>query len=270
MIDRRIACFPDDKALLARMRRALGPAANFEAFSSVPPLVEAIRSGQIKTTVVSVNAANIDKNILVLRTIRLGFTSHPLVAHYDPQGLSPRNLLSLAQSGVDDLVQIDVDDSRHLFGPILEKAQRRAHAQILVDRLAADIPLTLRSVFSYALDHAGESLDVPELAAALGVNQRTLTWRLSQHMFPSPRAFLTWCRLLVAGLLLDERAHTLDSVAELLNFSSGHALGNVLHRYMGRGVLSMREEGVSTAVIDAFRKRTMKKQPSLPVTLAEG
>jgi AraC-like DNA-binding protein len=252
------------------MRSALGSYTSLEAFSAVAPLVEAIQAGRISATVIIVDAASFDNREAVLHRIHASFASHPLVAYYNPRGLTPRHLLSLAQTGITDLVQLDVDDARHIFGKILESAERTTHAQILTDRLSADLPPKARSVFRFALEHAGQSMDVSELAAALGINRRTLAWQLKQYSLPSPRVFLTWCRLLVAALLLDERGRTLDSVADQLDFPGGHSLGAVFHRYLGRGVVSLREDGVAEEVIGAFRKTISRYTPSLPLTLREG
>ena len=65
--------------------------------------------------------------------------------------------------------------------------------------------------------------------------------------------FLTWCRLLVAGALLDERGRSLDSVAGQLDFPSGHGLGMVLRRYLGSGINALRHSQVSATVESAFR-----------------
>jgi hypothetical protein len=94
---------------------------------------------------------------------------------------------------------------------------------------------------------------VDRVAAAFGITRQTLRNRLIQHRMPLPRTFMTWCRLLVAGSLLQESGHTLDSVAWQLDFNSGHHLGTVLRRYAGAGVVEMRSAGVSSAVEAAFR-----------------
>jgi AraC-like DNA-binding protein len=73
---------------------------------------------------------------------------------------------------------------------------------------------------------------------------------------------MTWCRLLVAGSLLQEPGHTLDSVALQLDFSSGHHLGTVLRRYVGAGVAEMRAGcGVAEAIEAAFRHALIRSSP---------
>ena len=73
---------------------------------------------------------------------------------------------------------------------------------------------------------------------------------------------MTWCRLLVAGALLQESGHTLDSVAWQLDFNSGHHLGTVLRRYTGAGVAEMREQcGVAEFIDSAFRDAIASRSP---------
>lgn len=252
------------------MRGALSAYSALEPFSDVSALAEAIRGGGISATVVIVDAATFETAEAALRRIHASFAAHPLVAYYDPRGLTPRHLLALAQSGVADLVQLDVDDSRHVFGRIIESATRVSHAKTLTELLIADIPHPLRSVFTFALEHAGRRMDVPELAAALGISKRTLAYRLERYGLPTPRVFLTWCQLLVAALLLDERGRTLDSVAGQLNFSGGHALGGVFFRYLGCGVMTLREHGVLDEVVAGFRMALTTPGASLPLTLRQG
>ncbi len=264
MTERRVACFPANRALEARLRGALDNLSTLEPFAEVAPLLDAIRVGRVSMTIVIVDAATFDVTENALRRLHNSFPAHALVAYYNPLGLTPRHFLTLAQTGITDLVQLDVDDRKHVFGKILESAERTKHAQILNERLESDIPPALRSVFLFALEQAGKSMDVPQLAAALGVNQRTLTWRMREQQLPSPRIFLTWCRLLVAALLLDERGRTLDSVAAQLDFPGGHSLGAVFFRYMDCGITKLREESVLEAVIAGFRAAIVEVSESTP------
>lgn len=268
MIERRVACFPPDNESLPRLRAAIGAGTGLVGFSDVGALIEAIRAGTISVTVVFVDVTTIDIAELTLRRLRTNFSSHPIVAYYNPRGLNSRNLISIAQSGITELVQVDVDDSRITFGRIISAASRVAYAQTLFDLLKNDVPPGLHSLFLFSLNHAGRRLEVTELAASIGLSKRTLSWRLAQHGGLSPRLFLTWCRLLVAALLLNDSGRTLDSVADQLNFSGGHALGAVFFRHVGKGVNELRQNGrLLEVVLEAFREKMSGPAPggsSLP------
>ena len=267
MIERRVACFPPDNESSPRLRAALGALTGLVGFSDVGALIEAIRASTINVTVVFVDVTTIEVAELTLRRLRTNFPSHPLVAYYNPRGLTSRHLFNVAQSGITELVQLDVDDSRLTFGRILNAASRVTYAQTLFDLLKNDVPVGLHSLFLFALEHAGRRMEVTEMAASIGLSKRTLSWRLAQHGGLSPRLFLTWCRLLVAALLLKDSGRTLDSVGDQLNFSGGHALGAVFFRLMGKGVVALRQNGVLEEVLDAFRTEMSGPAPggsSLP------
>lgn len=253
MIERRVACFPSENGSQPRLRAALGTLTELLPFSDVGALIDCIRTGTNSATVVFVDASTIEVAETVLRRIRANFPVHPLIAYYNGRGLTSRHLVAIAQSGITELVQLDIDDSRLTFERILNSASRVTHAQTLADMLRNDVPEGLHSLFLFSLEHAGRRLEVTELAATVGLSKRTLSWRMAQYGAPSPRLFLTWCRLLVAALLLNDSGRTLDSVADQLNFSGGHALGAMFFRCMVKGVIALRKAGMLDQVLAAFR-----------------
>jgi len=273
VIERRVACFPSENGSLPRLRAALGTLSELLPFADVGALIDGVRTGTVSATVVFVDATTIDVAETALRRIRANFPVHPLIAYYNGRGLTPRNLITVAQSGITELLQSDIDDSRLTFARILNSASRVTYAQTLADLLKNDVPEELHSVFLFSLEHAGRRLEVTELAATVGLSKRTLSWRMAQHGAPSPRVFLTWCRLLVASLLLNDSGRTLDSVADQLNFSGGHSLGAVFFRHMGQGIISLRRLGVLNQALTAFRREISGRSgdgSSLPTGLRQG
>lgn len=222
------------------------------AFPNIAAALPSILRGEIRCTVLAVDAATIDSALQSIRTLAQATPSHAIVAWCERPALTTRHLLDIAQAGVAELVLRDVDDLRHVLGRILNSAMQRSHALHIEERLASSVPQQMRALFRFSLQHAHQPLDVDRVAAGFGITRQTLRNRLVQHRMPLPRAFITWCRLLVAGSLLDESGHTLDSVGWQLDFSSGHHLGTVMRRYVGRGITEMRETGVSTVVEMAF------------------
>ncbi len=271
MFERRVACFPQKNEALPRLSAALTSETGLEPCAEIGALMTAIRSGRIDATVVFVDAQTFDLAETALKRVRSGFAEHPLIAYYHPRGLSPRHLLRIAQTGITELVQFDVDDSRRTLARILNAAPRVSHVEMLASRLQDDVPEELRPLLVYALEHAGTDMQAPELAAAFGLSNRTLSWRMLQYNVPRPRMFLTWCRLLVAATLLNDKRRTLDSVSDQLNFPGGHSLGSVFYRYLHRGIISLREEGVLEAMLQAFRKELATgRTASLPARTRRG
>ena len=255
MIERRVACFPAENGSQPRLRAALGALTELVPFSDVGALCDCVRTGTVSATVVFVDASTIDVAETALRRVRANFPVQPLIAYYNGRGLTSRHLIAVVQTGVTEVVQLDIDDSRLNLARILKYASRVTHAQTLADMLKNDVPEGLHSLFLFSLEHAGRRLEVTELAATVGLSKRTLSWRMAQYGAPSPRLFLTWCRLLVAALLLNDSGRTLDSVADQLNFSGGHSLGAVFFRCMDKGVIELRKAGVLDQVVAAFREQ---------------
>ena len=248
----RVACIPAHPLLLARLHDAVGAPAFVQAFPDSAAALPSILRGDVQCTVVALDGRGFADSLQTIRVITHATPSHAVVAWCDRSSLTTRQLLDVAQAGVTEMVLRDVDDLRHVLARILSSAFQRSHAHRIENRHLARIPNALRPVFRFALEQAHATTDVDRVAAAFGITRQTLRNRFVQHRMPLPRTFLTWCRLLVAASLLEERGHTLDSVAFQLDFSSGHHLGTVLKRYVGTGVSGMRNSSVVVTVDAAF------------------
>lgn len=249
----RVACIPGTPLLQARLRDAVGESGAVVAFPDTSSALPSILRGEIRCTVVAVDTDGAQSALSILRVLQQLVPSHAVVAWCDRRAVNTRTLLDIAQAGVAELVLRDVDDMKHVLGRILSSAAQRSHSLDIELRLGSCVPDAMRPVFRFLLEHAHQAMDVDRVSAAFGITRQTLRNRLIQHRMPLPRTFMTWCRLLVAGSLLQESGHTLDSVAWQLDFNSGHHLGTVLRRYAGSGVAEMRAAGVSAAVESAFR-----------------
>ena len=167
--------------------------------------------------------------------------------------MGTHELLEVARSGVQEIVRDGFDELRHTFSVIMASASQRAVGAQISRQLADVVPHRVRPLLEYALEHASDFLDREAFAAVFGVTGRTVQSRLRACGLPPTRAFLTWCRLLVASALLDQPGHTLDTVAEQIGFSEGHHLGNTLKRYTGEGVNRLREGGALAVTSQSFR-----------------
>lgn len=246
----RVACIPAHPLLLARLRDAVGAPASVQSFPDTSAALPSILRGDIQCTVVAMEGRGFADSLQTIRVVTNATPSHAVVAWCDRTSLTTRQLLDVAQAGVAEMVLRDVDDLRHVLGRILSSAAQRSHAHRIESRHTGRIPQPLRPIFRFALEQAHATTDVDQVASAFGITRQTLRNRFVQHRMPLPRTFLTWCRLLVAASLLEERGHTLDSVGFQLEFSSGHHLGTVLKRYVGTGVSEMRDSSV-VAIVDA-------------------
>ena len=258
----KVACIPGTPLLEARLRDALGGPGAVVSFPDTSAALPAILRGEVRCTVVPVDVASIVAALSTLRVLKQLVPSLAVLAWCDRHALSMPQLVEIAQAGVTNVVLRDVDDGRHVFARTLDAAAQRTHALDIETRLGALIPDPMRPVFRFMLEHAHEPMDVDRVAAAFAITRQTLRNRLVHHRLPLPRTLMTWCRLLVAGSLLRESGHTLDSVAWQLDFSSGHHLGTVLRRYVGSGIAEMREAcGVAESIDCAFRGAIASRTP---------
>ena len=259
----KVACIPGTPLLEARLRDALGGPGGVVTYPDTTAALPGIVRGEVRCTVVAVDVGNILAALSTIRVLRQLVPSHPVFAWCDRHEITTHQLVDIALAGVAGVVLRNVDDSRHVFRRTLEAAAQRSHALEIETRLGPHIPEPMRPVFRFMLEHAHGPMDVDRIAAAFGITRQTLRNRLVHHRLPLPRTLMTWCRLLVAGSLLQESGHTLDTVALQLDFSSGHHLGTVLRRYAGAGIAEMRAEcGVAEAVEAAFRHALMGRSPS--------
>lgn len=253
MIGFAVSCIPESPLLLARLRAAVGPRGSVRPFPDGTAALLPIVRGEIDATVVAVEGANSDVALRTIRQLRAAIPAHAIIAWCELRTSPSRFLLDLAQAGVTELVLRDVEDVQHVLARVLASATQRSTARQIDERLRDLIAEPIKPLFRFALEHAHEALGVDEVSATFGITRRTLSNRMVEHRLPRPRMFLTWCRLLVAAALLDERGRSLDSVAGQLDFPSGHGLGMVFHRYLGTGINALRGQQVSGAVERAFR-----------------
>ncbi len=248
-----VACIPESPVLSARLRAAVGAQGKVQQFREASPAIVHVLRGEVDATVVAIGATDTEGSLRTIRQLRAAAPTHAIVAWCELRQPPSRLLLDIAQADVTELILRDVEDMQHVLARVLASAVQRSTARRLDDRLRELIAHPVRPLFRFALEHAHESLSVDEVAATFGVTRRTLRNRMVEHCLPRPRVFLTWCRLLVAGGLLDERGRSLDSVAGQLDFPSGHGLGMVLRRYLGSGITVLRGGTVSVTVEQAFR-----------------
>jgi len=82
-------------------------------------------------------------------------------------------------------------------------------------------------------DHAGEPIDVPEIAASICVSRRWLERHFRRVLGRSPRAELLRTRVELAKKLLLETSWTTDRVAHAAGLTSGSYLSQVFRRSTG-------------------------------------
>lgn len=90
--------------------------------------------------------------------------------------------------------------------------------------------------------------NVPELAKALGIKNRSVSRWCSDAGLPEPRRMFAWVKLLLAAELLDDHHRTFESVARATGFSSAASLKSTAKVFTGLNPTELRGRGAFNVV----------------------
>ena len=135
------------------------------------------------------------------------------------------------------------DDAQCAFQTALQDAQRHNVADHVIAAIADAVPPIGRPLMELYLRGADGPMPVTEAARQLGVHRKTLRNRMDAAGLPAPADLRAWCRLFMAGRLLEEAGRTVESVAHQLEFTTGSALRNLIKRRTGLAPYMLRDAG---------------------------
>jgi transcriptional regulator GlxA family with amidase domain len=94
--------------------------------------------------------------------------------------------------------------------------------QLLLARaLPRTVPSRARAMLTVISEVAADGGQTPELAAALGIGERTVARWCSRLGLPHARRLFAWIRLLLVGELLGQPERSAASVARACGYSGG-------------------------------------------------
>lgn len=163
------------------------------------------------------------------------------------------------RQGMDGLVVANQTDSPLELLAAIAQAESRALTDV-VRRALGPVDPVFRDALIVALNAADDDLSSRDLAEHLGMAPRTLGLRLKRSGVASPRALVTWARLIVAAHMMEERHRSADRVAALLGFPSGSAFRNTCQRYVRATPSEIRVRGGAQYVIRVFQRQTQSGQ----------
>ncbi len=189
-----------------------------------------------------------------LAAIRARCCHLPLIILLRNTPESVRTLLRVAGTvGVHDVILRDVEDPAVAIRRVLSTSCSELATGRILHALRPIVASGLWPFISYCAVEAEHAVSVAEVAAALHVSRRTLSWRLRRAGLPEPARVIAWCRLCHAASMLCESDRAVDEIAGILDFPSGNALQNMLRRYVGRTTSDIRQVGGVELVLSRFR-----------------
>jgi AraC-like DNA-binding protein len=188
----------------------------------------------------------------MVRALRRDYPAMPMavLAPLTPQATG--HVVELARAGIDEVILRGHDDVGVSVRALLSRAGSRSAVAAAMRALERPAPAPADAILAYCLEHARESLTVDGLAAALGVDRKTLFNRLTAGALPPPSVLISWCRLFIAAQLLEDEMRTVEQVALALGFGSGKALRNMFRRYTGLRPAEVRRRGGLRCVAALF------------------
>ena len=176
----------------------------------------------------------------------------PIIGYCAAGHAHSQEILALARAGVDELLFQNESDTRAALLSAVASATQTSAATEVLDAVTPHLKPGALPIVAHCIHHAREALDTDALAAAFGMSRATLARRCQEFGLPHPWALVGWCRLLVAGYLLQRTTRTVEDLALSLEFPSPSAFRNFVKRYTGLRALDLRATGGIQTVLAMF------------------
>jgi AraC-like DNA-binding protein len=204
-------------------------------------------------------AATVGLHEAFVRRVRESFPSLPIVLYAPLTRDAAKQIMRLANAGADELLLEEQDEERHALQRLIIRAHVSRCAARSIGALGHRLPASTRAILTHSIHLADKPLSVEGLARAVGVNRKTLVNRLGAVGLPGPETVISWCRLLLACELLEDRGRSVERVALLLGFGSGVALRNMFRRHLSVAPSALREAGAFDGVVHRLFATSLRR-----------
>jgi AraC-like DNA-binding protein len=185
-----------------------------------------------------------------LRSVLADFPSATvLAAVHAPTGDALRTLYGW---GVAEVVVLGREDTAPALRRLVDGVRARAVHRLLERALPRTVPSRSRALLAVAAETVAAGGQAPELAAALGVNERTVLRWCERADLPPPRRLLAWLRLLISADMLDNPGRTVAAAAGASGYASGVSLKAAFRQFVGATPSEAREAGAFDRVAVGF------------------
>jgi len=189
-----------------------------------------------------------------LRTLLDELPSSTVLAACEVSPERADDLRALVRWGVADIVALGREDTAPALARRIAAVQGRTIHRLLRRALPRGVPSRARALLIAAAETVAAGGQSPELAAVLGVNERTVPRWFERADLPPPRRLLAWLRLLLACELLDDPGRSAASVARACGYASEVSLKAALRQFMGAPPSELRERGAFETAANRFAR----------------
>lgn len=184
-----------------------------------------------------------------VRSLRQRLPALPIIGYCGIGHEHSASIRELAVAGVHELVFRGIDDTGVMLRSVLGSAAHATVADAILGELLPLIPAPLHPFIQFCLKSPHHAHSVGGVAAALGINRKTLVNYCARASLPSPGRLLSWCRLLLAAHYLATTTRTAERIALQLDFASDTALRNMIKRYTGLRAHELRHRHGAAVVL---------------------
>ena len=180
-----------------------------------------------------------------LEDLRRQFPSLPVVVYTQLAPASIKAIVRLAKSGIEDVVLSRFDDEPRRFLELLEGIPANALGERMLQELAGSLsalPVTVVRAIDQLFRSPARFKNAQDLAAAAGMNLRTLYRNLEPAGIYSARALVVSARLLRAYSFLQDPGRSIKDVAAKAGYHSPWQLSQQLRELTGRTTEQVRRE----------------------------
>jgi AraC-like DNA-binding protein len=193
-----------------------------------------------------------------LRVLLEEFPSATVLAVVRPGPGHGDLLRKLFAWGVADVIVLGREDTPPALARRVDGVRARTVHRLLERALPRHIPSRSRALLAVAADTAAAGGLAPEMAAALGVKERTVLRWCERAELPPPRRLLAWLRLLMSAELLDDPGRSVSAIAEASGYASGVSLKAAFRQFVGATPREARERGAFETVASAFAQELFR------------
>jgi AraC-like DNA-binding protein len=197
-----------------------------------------------------------------LKRVRNAFPAIPIVVCCRLAPESATELLEVARAGINALACRGFDDINAKLASILLQARHDCDATRILAAIRPYLRKNEVPIVDYCITHAQQRISVSQVAAALSLSRRTLSYRLATGRLLSAHSLIVWCRLLTAARLLQDSGRTVEAVALSLQFGSAAAFRNMLRRKAGLTPADLRACGGQDFLLRAFTRLLADRERS--------
>jgi AraC-like DNA-binding protein len=178
-----------------------------------------------------------------LRTLLWEFPSATVLAAMDLRPGRSRDLRTLGEWGVTDVISLAEDDTQEAIYRRLRSIEGRSLQRLLERTLPPMLSGRTRMLMMTAAEVVAVGGKARDLARRLHLSERTVLRWAERAGLPAPRRLLAWMRILLAASLLDDPGRSVLSVAHACGYSSDSSLRRAMQDFLGTGPSALRREG---------------------------